>query len=364
MAAPAMQVAVEAPVVETPGIYSYESLLTLAVSAPQYAVEGLMNEGQTTVFAGYFGVGKTMFAGQLSIAFATGRSFLGRRVHRPYKTIFLDFETGPGAIKERLAKQVEAAHLTDGEKQLLGRNWVYVNAMDETCSLYGLQMNATGFEKLVAFLNQKGAEVLIIDNLGWFSDGELEDAEDVKSLYQSLRDLKTACPSLKNGLILMLHHLVKPTGDRANRCKLLTAPREYLSLARGSQRLLDFAECRLALAEEVLDGQVLHIVNGVNRTAVVDALIIQLGTETLSFDLHEDTQLRYSQAFEGKARQRQIFETLPEAFSWTEALRTEVEGKRVSKDTLSGTLRTASLNKFLSHDENGRYMKLFLPPRN
>jgi len=363
MATAAMQVAVETPAVETPGIYSYTGLLALAVSAPQYAVEGLINEGQTALFAGYFGVGKTMFAGQLSIALATGRNFLGRRVHRPFKTIFLDFETGPGAIKERLARQVEAARLTDEEKQLLGQNWIYVDGMDETCSLFGLQMDATGAEKLRDFLNQQEAEVLFIDNLGWFVDGDLQDSEDVRSLYHSLRQLKTSCPSLKNGFILMLHHLVKPTGDRANRCSLLTAPREYLSLARGSQRLLDFAECRLALAEDISDDQVLHIVNGVNRTAVVDALIIQLGLETLSFDLHEDTQLRYSQAFEGKAKQRQIYEALPAAFSWTEALRTEIGGRRITKDTLSSTLRTASLNKFVSHDRNdGRYTKLFLPP--
>jgi AAA domain len=361
MATAAVQVAVE-PAVQTPGIYSYEGLLALAVNAPQYAVEGLINEGQTALFAGYFGVGKTMFAGQLSIALATGRGFLGRRVHRPFKTIFLDFETGPGAIKERLARQVEAARLTDEEVQLLGQNWIYVNAMDEACSLYGLQMNATGFEKLADFVNQQQAEVLIIDNLGWFVDGDLQDSEDVRKLYQSLRELKTTCSSLKNGLVLMLHHLVKPTGDRTNRCSLLTAPREYLSLARGSQRLLDFAECRLALAEEVSDGQVLHLMNGVNRTAVVDPLIIQLSTETLSFDLHEDAQLRYTQAFEGKAKQRQIFEALPKLFSWTEALRTEVEGKRVTKDTLSNTLRTASLNKFVSREEDGRYTKLY-PPR-
>jgi hypothetical protein len=192
--------------------------------------------------------------------------------------------------------------------------------------------------------------VLIIDNLGWFVKGELNDPEDVKSFYGVLRDLRTECPSLEDGVILLLHHLVKPNGDKTKRCSLLTAPREYLSLARGSQRLLDFAECRLALAEELSGDQTVHIVNGVNRTGCVDPLTIQLLPETLSFDLHEDNQLRYTLAFAGKARQKQVFESLPEEFTWSDGLRTSVEGKAVSKDTLSGALRTAKVNRFVVQD--------------
>jgi hypothetical protein len=351
---------VEISAVEKSGIYSFEGLLALPVDAPQYVVEGLINEGQTAVFAGYFGVGKTMFAGQLSIAISTGRGFLGRRVHRPYKTVFLDFETGAGAIKQRMARQVEAAGLTSDERVFLERNWTYVNAMDEDCELFGIQMDDKGFKKLAPFLSAVDAELLIIDNLGWFADGEIEKSEDVKNFYQSLRDLKIACPSLRNGAILLLHHLVKPSNERSARCNLLIAPREYLSQARGSQRLLDFAECRLALAEEESDGQFLRIINGVNRTSAVDALIMQFNGDTLCFDLHEDTHLRYTQAFEGKARQRQIFEALANEFTWTDALGAQVDGRRVNRDTLSGMLRTATVNSFVSHDESsGRYRKLY-----
>jgi AAA domain len=356
MATPAVQIAVKPT-----GIYSLGSLLSLDVEAPHYAVEGLINEGQTAVFAGYFGVGKTMFAGQLSIATSTGRDFLGRQIHRPRKTVFIDFETGAGAIKERMERQVEAAQLTDEQRQLLGQNWTYVNALDEDCPLFGFRLDDKNIDQIATFLRAYETEVLIIDNLGWFAHCELQDPEQVMKFYRNLRQLKTVCPSLKKGAILLLHHLVKPSSDRANRCNLLTAPREYLSQSRGSQRLLDFAECRLALAEEIVEGQVLHIVNGVNRTGAVDALIMQLGTDTLSFDLHEDTRLRYTQAFEGKARQRAVYEALPEEFSWTEALSLLISGKRITKDTLSNTLRTAQANKFMVRDENGRYRKLFQP---
>jgi hypothetical protein len=347
---------------EVQGIYQFESLISLDVAPPNYAVEGLVNEGQNTIFAGYFGVGKTMFAGQLSISLATGQPFLGRGVRRRYRVVFMDFETGPGPIRQRLAKQVEAMHLTAEERAALHENWTYVNTLDEKSQFYGWQMDQDGLVKLAKFLNEVGAEVLIADNLGWFVKGELDDPKHVKDFYAILRDLKTECPSLKDGIILMLHHLVKPSGDRASRCSLLTAPREYLSLARGSQRLLDFAECRLALAEELCGEQTVHIVNGVNRTGVVDALIMQLGSETLSFDLHEDTQLRYNQAFEGKLRQKQVFESVPEEFTWTEALAIRVGGKTVNRDTLSGMLRTARANGFLVQDpETKKYKRVFRP---
>ncbi|MGO9575894.1 MAG: AAA family ATPase [Terriglobales bacterium] len=109
--------------IEVPGIYPFESLMSLDVAPPCHAVEGLVNEGQNAIFAGYFGVGKTMFAGQLSISLATARPFLGRGVRRRYRTVFMDFETGPGAIQQRLAKQVEAMHLNEEERAALAENW-------------------------------------------------------------------------------------------------------------------------------------------------------------------------------------------------------------------------------------------------
>ncbi len=348
--------------IEVPGIYPFGTLMSLELAPPCFAVEGIINEGQNAIFAGYFGVGKTMFAGQLSISLATGKPFVGRVVRRQYKTVFIDFETGPSAIQQRLAKQVEAMHLTEEERAALDENWIYVNTLDEKSQFYGWQMDEDGLVKLGKFLNEVEAEVLIADNLGWFIKGELNDPEDVKDFYGILRDLKTECPSLQKGCILMLHHLVKPSGDKTSRSSLLTAPREYLSQARGSQRLLDFAECRLALAEELCGDQIVHIVNGVNRTGVVDALVMQLGVETLSFDLHEDTQLRYNQAFAGKAKQKQVFESLPEIFTWKEALAITIAGKKVSKDTLSGTLRTARGNGFVLQDpDNKKYKKVFRP---
>jgi len=345
-----------------PGIFAFDNLMSLTLSPPIEAVEGLINEGQNAIFAGYFGVGKTMFAGQLSISLAIGREFLGRKVRRPYKVVFIDFETGPTAIRERISKQVEGAKLSPDERERLSSNWIYVNALDEECPFYGLQSDKHGLEKLAAFINEVGGEILIIDNLGWFATGDLSDPQAIKDFYKALRGLRTNCESLKDGIILLLHHLTKP-GEKSGRCSLLTSPREYLSMARGSQRLLDFAECRLALAEEVVDDQVVHIVNGVNRTAVVQPLVIQLGTESLSFDLHEDSELRYKQAFEGKAKQKQVFEAFPKGeFTWTDVKSMKVEGKVVNPGTLSSTLTTARLNQFVAYDSTTKkYRKIFEP---
>lgn len=337
----------ELPGVELPGIYSFEQLMSLTVPPPTHVVDGLINMGQNAILGGYFGVGKTMLAGQLSIALATGHEFLRREVLKPYKVVFLDFETGPGAIRERIVKQLKTASLTSSERQRFEDNWIYVNAQDEECPLYGLQINKAGLMKLKLFLIEKNAEVLIIDNLGWFADADLNDPEDVKAFYGDLRELRNGCPLLKDGVILLLHHFTKP-GERSQNYSLLTTPREYLSLMRGSQRLLDFAECRLALAEVLIGEQTVHIINGINRTTVVQPMILQLGSETLSFDIHEDNKLRYNQAFIGKPRQKQLFEALPMEFTWSEAKEVPLNGKRVSPDTLSAAIKTAKLNGFLS----------------
>jgi RecA-family ATPase len=177
--------------IEVPGIYPFGTLMSLEVAPPRHAVEGLVNEGQNAILAGYFGVGKTMFAGQLTISLATGRSFVGRAVRRRYKVVFMDFETGPGPIQQRLVKQVAAMHLTEEERAALDENWFYVNTLDEKSQFYGWQMDQEGLVKLAKFLKEVGAEVLIADNLGWFVKGELNDPEDVKEFYGILRDLKT-----------------------------------------------------------------------------------------------------------------------------------------------------------------------------
>jgi AAA domain len=349
--------------IEAAGIYQFQDFMNLTLRPPTPAVEGLINEGQNGIFAGYFGVGKTMFASQLSLSLATSRDFLGRMVSRPYKVVFLDYETGPGTIKERISRQQETAGLTDSDREALSKHWIYVNALDELCPFYGLQMDDEGLARLTGFLDDAEAEVLIVDNLGWFIDGDLTDPDDVKKLYQRFRELRARCRSMQAGIILLLHHLTKP-GEKSGRCSLLTAPREYLSMARGSQRLLDYAECRLALAEEVVDDQVFHIINGINRSGAVDPMVVQLGFETLSFALHEDAQFRYKQAFNGKPIQKQLFEALPgEQFTWTQAKTIALNGKPVTPDTLSATLRTAKFNQFITQDTlTKHYRKVFLGP--
>ncbi|HEX6505325.1 MAG TPA: hypothetical protein VF011_18930 [Terriglobales bacterium] len=234
--------------------------------------------------------------------------------------------------------------------------------LDEHCPFYGLQVNERGIEKLAGFLAENKAEVLIIDNLGWFVPGDLNDPEDIKDFYQSLRNLRMLCDTLNSGFILLLHHLTKP-GEKSSRPSLLTAPREYLSQARGSQRLLDFAECRLALAEEMAGDQLFHVVNGVNRTGTVEPMVMHLGFESLSFEIHEDSKLRYEQAFTGRPKQKRIYETLPAGeFTWTQALGVTLDGKPVSPDTLNSTLRTAVLNDFIVHDSTTKqYRKVFQP---
>ena len=122
---------------------------------------------------------------------------------------------------------------------------------------------------------------------------------------------------------------------------------------RGSQRLLDFAECRLALAEELCGDQIVHIVNGVNRTGAVDALTIQLLPET--YRLISTRTLSFDTTWHSRARpDKSRFLNRCRGIHMDGSAGDSIGGKAVTKDTLSGMLRTAKVNRFVVQDRRPR----------
>jgi hypothetical protein len=138
------------------------------------------------------------------------------------------------------------------------------------------------------FLDRVQPEILILDNLGLFIHGDVKETEDVHQFYATLNELRRKHDCLKNGVILALHHLTKPNEYQPS---LLDSPREFLARTRGSGRLLDYAQARLALAIESDDCDPFHVCNGIIRTGSVTPLLMQLNEETLCFEQHEDKRM-------------------------------------------------------------------------
>jgi len=159
-----------------------------------------------------------------------------------------------------------------------------------------------------------------------------------------------------------MHHLTKP-GESLPEAgsSLLTSPDVFLSRARGSGRVLDFAQARLAISEERAGGETYYVVHGINRSAAPVPLILQFNPETLCFEKHENQQLRFEQVFFTRRKGREIYEQWPDVFTWSDAekLIDSKTGKAFNKDTVNKTRQTCLNEGFITYNaDTKQYHKI------
>jgi hypothetical protein len=336
------------------------------------AVDGLLCEGQNCVHAGGFGVGKTMWWLQASLCIASGHDVAGRKVQRPFRVAFIDFENDIGEIKGRIRCQIDALRLNAAERRLVDENFIYYNATDPDDPLYGIALDNRAPEDklhksihpLSEFISKSKPEFLILDNGGLVCPSELKEPDDVRKLRKNLKELRAKHTSLQDGAINMLHHLTKPgqklpSGDRNT---LLYSPREWLAQVRGSGRLMDYVEARLGITEEEVKGKRLYVVNGINRSLAVIPLVMEFDTESLLFNPVADEKVRLACLFVNAEKKQVIAEALrqlPNEFSFTQAeqLKDHETGCQFNNKTLSGTLKVLVAHNFLRKTPAGLYVK-------
>ncbi len=166
------------------------------------------------------------------------------------------------------------------------------------------------------------------------------------------------------GLILFLHHVTKFSADRAE-YNLLNHPYEFLSRVRGSGRLLDLMQERLALEQVNDGGEPYYVINGVIRSATVSPMILQRD-ESGFFLLHEDKNLVLRTAFAGSQRRKELFErveaNLSDRFRFTDVLQLkDSSGKSFNRQTVTDTLKVACANGLLEHQAAKTYRKSHSP---
>ena len=110
----------------------------------------------------------------------------------------------------------------------------------------------------------------MLDNFGRVFVGKETDEQAVKWFFSCLRKITSKCHSLQRGLILLPHHVTKPSLD-ANKIKpsLQRDPYEWLSRVRGSGRILDFSQVRLGLDVEDFAGEQFYVLNGIAKSMAV-----------------------------------------------------------------------------------------------
>lgn len=345
--------------------FNYQELMELEIQRPAAVIEGLICERQNVLLMGRFGVGKTMLGLQMSLSLATGRDFVGRKVPKAYRTLIVDCENDLGDIKDRIIKQHDALGLTTEDDSLLRANWRYACAADPDSKFYGMNLDKGNLKGLPGFISEHAPEVLIIDNLGLVvSRGDLKESDEAKAFYSSLAKIRRENESLKNGAIIVMHHLTKPGESLPDeqRGSLLTSPDIFLSRARGTGRVLDFAQARLAISEERAGNVTYHVLHGINRSAAPVPLILQFNPETLSFEKHENQTFRFEQVFLTRRKGREIFVAWPDVFTWSDAEKMvdPKTGKPFTKDTVNKT-RLICLNEgFIDYKpDTKQYCKVF-----
>jgi hypothetical protein len=345
---------------ETLSGYSFEELMKSSFQRPAPVVEGLVHEGHSAIFAGGFGEGKTFLALQLSVCLAAGRDFLGRRVRRPYRTVFLDAENGKGEIKHRAAQLADQLQLSDEELAKLRQNWRLEDFEDDG-PLHWLNLGeAVGFSRLGEYIDRTGTEVMFFDCFGKvFAKKETEE-DSIKAFCDGLGKLIRGHKSLHTGFLQFLHHVTKFNAEGAG-YNLLDHPREFLGKVRGSGRLLDLVQDRLAMEQQRSAGDPYYVVNGILRSGTIAPLILRRN-ETGFFELHDDKALVEEKAFSSARKQRALYQLMKERFTgqpqftYTQvaALRDVNDGKFYSQ-TVADMLQAACTNRLLLPLREGGY---------
>lgn len=343
-----------------PGIVTFADLLAMEVKPPSFVIEGLIVEGQVGFLAGPFAIGKTMLTLQLVQSLASGRPFMGRPVRRAYKTAFLDLENGTEEIARRLQSQVRNAE--PGVYSVMPEDFqkcLYVNTK-EAGPLKALKLDKDGFEKLRIFVQANAVEALVIDNFGRVFPGKESEEEAMKKFFDEIDALRSRCPSLQRGMILFLHHVTKPS-NQGPAPDLLTEPYNYLGRVRGSGRLHDFSEFRLAFdrQEEKDDGERYYVINGVVRSSEVTPFILEFNEGDLSFRVHSNLDLRVQKAFGKAKKQKELFLLLPDHFRFTDGTRMKGNNaKGFHKETVRDMLKAAKANALVRQETDGSYRKI------
>lgn len=173
-----------------------DDLAIVSSPTPSYLGDGVIPQSGLVVAAGAAGVAKTLFATTMGYHLATGRDFLGLKVARPVKVLYIEAESNRDAYARR-RRAIRAACGITGEVP----NLILLGRADPTPQI-GPELSG-----LVA---ECGAEVVILDTVGYFYHGNENDNSDLKNkVVKPLRDMMRTLPS--KPAVFVNHHFAKKT---------------------------------------------------------------------------------------------------------------------------------------------------------
>lgn len=175
------------------------SVSEMEVSHPTYLIEGLLPEQTLVGLIGKPGVGKSLCAIAMAVCVATGRDFLGQKVHQPRGVVWL-----AGEDRQQLAIRQQAfansLSLSSSEQALLIEN--FKTLKDD----HSIHLSDSMFvRRLITQIRKspKPVGLIVVDT--WAATSDIGDENDNRQVQRTLEVLKAV--SVKTGAsVVLIHH--------------------------------------------------------------------------------------------------------------------------------------------------------------
>lgn len=248
-------------------------------------------------------IGKSTLLFNLVYGFVLGRDILSFKVNRPFRILYLNGENSGRTLQDRFRQLRNYFSVDEKSRKLIQENFLFVSVrllLPKMESLKALRENISEIQP----------EIVIIDPLKNFFDGEENSADDVRKFMQAIRQIIDEL----NITVILVHH----TGKKQNENDLYSG--------RGSSVLADDAEVTAAFSRDV------------SNKGRFNLSVIGRNCEEFSLHLMRDADTPYLFCETNRPKLKPahstlaILEALPQKFS-TKVFIAEAKKKELSEST-------------------------------
>lgn len=243
-----------------------------AYPAPHPIVHGLFAEGETILLIGRPKIGKSRLTQQLTLCMSRGEAFLGHRIDRPHRVLYLDLENRLSGVQSRF-RVMSPPHECDKN--------IFVYA-PQTLAENAFVASTDGIGELDRVVDEFLPDVLIIDPWRLFVGGDGNKEDVVMNGLKVLSKIRQNHPDLA---IILVHHLRKQSEAYGKGATLRLDPSAWVEGASGHYALIGHSDATLGLERERTEGDELIVFGGIARTLTPPLLILDESDETLLFDV-------------------------------------------------------------------------------
>ena len=251
-------------------LYTLDQLRVANLPPPQPIMEGLLNEGETILLVGRPKAGKSRLVQQATLDLARGKPFLGHfQVPQARRVLLIDLENRPAGVKARFS-------LMSPPDESDNRISIYA---PDTLIQGGVNATTAGIQTLESYVNQSGADVVVIDIWRLFVGGEENDSRVTVDALKYLSYIRQKRPHLGN---IIVHHLRKEKNNGLVR--LRDDPYTWVESVSGHHALVGHADACFGLEREFdSNGEERIIFGGVARSSATTTLTLEEDDQTLLF---------------------------------------------------------------------------------